>query len=67
VHLTRPWGGVSPEGMNAFTLAPDAGCATLDEARSMESSTKHTIATLLVCAAIVTVTATALIAMSPVP
>ncbi|MDP4332702.1 hypothetical protein Q7F20_04920 [Curtobacterium sp. A7_M15] len=53
--------------MNAITLAPDAGCATLDEARSMESSTKHTIATLLVCAAIVTVTATALIAMSPVP
>ncbi|WP_336696792.1 hypothetical protein [Curtobacterium sp. USHLN213] len=53
--------------MNAFTRAPDALGAPLGEARSMESSTKHTIATLLVCAAIVTVTATALIAMSPVP
>jgi len=53
--------------MNAFTRAPDALRAPLGEARSMESSTKHTIATLLVCAAIVTVTATALIAMSPVP
>ncbi|MDR6573341.1 hypothetical protein J2X60_001987 [Curtobacterium sp. 320] len=57
----------SAEGMKRFSRAPDARRAPLGEARSMESSTKHTIATLLVCAAIVTVTATALIAMSPVP
>ncbi|RDH95536.1 hypothetical protein DEU32_11275 [Curtobacterium sp. AG1037] len=33
----------------------------------MESSTKHVIATLVTCAAIVAVTAAALVAMSPVP
>lgn len=33
----------------------------------MESSTKLTIATLLLCAAIVAVTAIALVAMSPMP
>ncbi|MBP1301821.1 hypothetical protein J2X59_001211 [Flavobacterium sp. 260] len=33
----------------------------------MESSTKHVIATLATCAAIIVVTAVALVAMSPVP
>lgn len=33
----------------------------------MESSTKHVIATLATCAAIVVVTAAALVAMSPMP
>jgi len=33
----------------------------------METSTKHVIATLATCAAIVVVTAIALVAMSPVP
>jgi hypothetical protein len=53
--------------MKAFHLAPDAVQPPGREAGGMESSTKHTIATLLLCAAIVAVTATALIAMSPVP
>jgi len=33
----------------------------------MENSTKHVIATLVTCAAIVAVTVAALVAMSPVP
>ncbi len=53
--------------MKAFTLAPDAGRRTVGEARSMDTSTKHTIATLMLCAAIVVVTAVALLAMSPTP
>lgn len=57
----------SAGGMKAFHLAPDAVHPPGREAGGMESSTKHTIATLLLCAAIVAVTATALIAMSPVP
>jgi hypothetical protein len=57
----------SVDRMNAFHLTPDAVDPPGREADGMESSTKHTIATLLLCAAIVAVTATALIAMSPVP
>jgi|GEM_PF-2400650 len=53
--------------MNTFPRSPDAADPQDHEAGGMESSTKHTIATLLLCAAIVAVTATALVAMSPVP
>lgn len=44
---------------------PGAGCPA--RLGGMENSTKHVIATLVTCAAIVAVTVAALVAMSPVP
>ena len=54
-------------GMNPFHPWSDASASPVADAGVMETSTKHTIATLLLCAAIVVVTAVALVAMSPMP
>lgn len=67
-HPGRPADEVlSPGGMNAFHRSSDVPTQPVDDAGAMDTSTKHTIATLLLCAAIVVVTAVALVAMSPMP
>jgi hypothetical protein len=53
--------------MKAFHPRSDVPVRRIPDAGVMETSTKHTIATLLLCAAIVVVTAVALVAMSPMP
>jgi hypothetical protein len=58
---------LSPGGMNPFHPWSDVPTPAFPDAGVMETSTKHTIATLLLCAAIVVVTAVALVAMSPMP
>lgn len=49
-----------------FGRAPDAADLPLREAEDMESSSKHVIATLSVCAGIVAVTVWAILAVAPV-
>jgi len=58
---------LSPAGMSTFPRWSDAATAAVPDAGGMETSTKHTIVTLLLCTAIVVVTAVALVAMSPMP
>ncbi|TDN44284.1 hypothetical protein EDF64_105116 [Curtobacterium flaccumfaciens] len=53
--------------MKPFARWSDVAAPAVVDAGVMETSTKHTIATLLLCAAIVVVTAVALVAMSPMP
>lgn len=53
--------------MNRFHPWSDVRAPAVPDAGPMETSTKHTIVTLLLCAAIVAVTAVALVAMSPMP